>query len=88
MTLKLSPKAALLGCLAAVSSLIAVLFSGENRDYVADKMLLNRSYEHWLPVWAPDLGGMYYTNGHPQEVVDSYGYTFHYISHLVSRLVA
>ena len=88
MTLKLSPKAALLGCLAAASSLIAVLFSGENRDYVADKMLLNRSYEHWLPVWAPDLGGMYYTNGHPQEVVDSYGYTFHYISHLVSRLVA
>jgi hypothetical protein len=88
MTFKLSPKAALLGCLAAASSLIAVLFSGENRDYVADKMLLNRSYEHWLPVWAPDLGGMYYTNGHPQEVVDSYGYTFHYISHLVSRLVA
>jgi hypothetical protein len=88
MTLKLSPKAALFGCLAATSSLIAVLFSGENRDYVADKMLLNRSYEHWLPVWAPDLGGMYYTNGHPQEVVDSYGYTFHYISHLVSRLVA
>ncbi len=88
MTLKLSPKAALLGCLAATSSLIAVLFSGENRDYVADKMLLKRSYEHWLPVWAPDLSGMYYTNGHPQEVVDSYGYTFHYISHLVSRLVA
>jgi hypothetical protein len=88
MTLKLSPKAALFGSLAAVSSLIAVLFSGENRDYVADKMLLKRSYENWLPVWAPDLGGMYYTNGHSQEVVDSYGYTFHYISHLVSRLVA
>jgi hypothetical protein len=71
-----------------VSSLIAILVSGENRDYVADKMLLKRSYEHWLPFWAPDLGGSSYTNFHPQEVVDSYGYTFHYISHLVSRLVA
>ena len=64
------------------------MFSGENRDYIADKMLLKRSYQHWLPLWAPDLNGPYYTNGHPQEVVDSYGYTFHYISHLVSRLVA
>ena len=71
-----------------MSSLIAILVSGENRDYVADKMLLRRSYEHWLPVLAPDLNGSFYTNAHPQEVVDSYGYTFHYISHLVSRLVA
>ena len=88
MTMKLSPKAALFGCLVTASSLIAVLFSGENRDYVADKMLLRRGYQHWLPIWAPDLNRPYYTDGHPQEVLDSYGYTFHYISHLVSRLVA
>jgi len=88
MTLKLSPKAALFGCLATVSSLIAVLFSGENRDFFADKMLLKRSYQHWLPVSASDLNISYYTDFHRQEVVDSYGYTFHYISYLVSRLVA
>jgi len=88
MTLKLSPKAALFGCLATFSSLIAVLFSGENRDYLADKMLLKRSYQHWLPVSAADLNISYYTDFHRQEVVDSYGYTFHYVSHLVSRLVA
>lgn len=88
MTLKFSPKAALLGCLALASALIAALFSGENRDYLADKMLLRRSYQNWLPLWAPELNAPSYTDNHSQTVVDSYGYTFHYVSHLASRLVA
>jgi hypothetical protein len=79
---------ALVSGLGVVSALIAVLFSSENRDFVADKMLLRRSYEGWLPFWAPDLNVAYYTDSHGQRVVDSYGYTFHYLSHLVSRLVA
>jgi hypothetical protein len=81
-------KGALLAGLAGVSALSAVLFSGENRDYIADKMLLRRTYQDWLPLWAPELNSSYYTDFHRQEVVDSYGYTFHYISHLVSRIVA
>jgi hypothetical protein len=64
------------------------MFSGENRDYIADKMLLRRSYKDWLPLWAPDLNSSYGTDFHGQGVVDSYGYSFHYISHLVSRVVA
>ena len=86
--MKLSPKLTLLGGLATVSSLIAVLFSGENRDFFADKTLLRRSYQNWLPLWAPEINTPSYTDNHSQTVVDSYGYTFHYISHLVSRLVA
>ena len=86
--MKLSPKTALLCGLATVSASIAVLFSGENRDYFADKFLLRRSYQNWLPLWAPELNTLSYTDNHSQTVVDSYGYTFHYISHLVSRLVA
>ncbi len=74
--------------LGAASSVIAACFSAENRDYVADKMLLRRGYQGWLPLWAPDLNFSYYTDAHRQAVVDSYGYTFHYFSHLVSRIVA
>jgi len=83
-----SPRAALLASLGVLSSLIAAFTSAENRDYVADKMLLRRSFQDWLPLWAPDLNVAYYTDAHRQGVVDSYGYTFHYLSHLVSRLVA
>lgn len=71
-----------------MSSVIAACFSAENRDYVADKMLLRRGYQGWLPLGAPDLNFSYYTDAHRQSVVDSYGYTFHYFSHLVSRVVA
>lgn len=88
MNVRLSPRTALLTVLGLLSSLIAALTSAENRDYVADKMLLRRSYQGWLPLGAPDLNSSYYTDGHGQGVVDSYGYTFHYLSHLVSRIVA
>jgi len=71
-----------------MSAVLAALFAGENRDYVADKMLLRRSYQNWLPIRGPDLNFSYYTDSHQQSVVDSYGYTFHYFSHLVSRVAA
>jgi hypothetical protein len=79
---------ALLGVLASVSSSIAVTFSGENRDYFADKTLLLRSYQNWSPLWVPEIKTRSFTDNHSQIVVDSYGYAFHYISHHLSRLVA
>ena len=57
MTLKTSPRAVLVGCLALFSSVIAALFSSENRDYLADKMLLGRSYQNWPPLGVTDLKG-------------------------------
>ena len=88
MSLKISPKSTLLLCLIGISSTTAALFSSANRDFIADKALLRRSYQGWLPLGASDLKFDYYTDYHPQRVVDSYGYTFHYFSQIVSRLVS
>lgn len=88
MKIRISWRTGLLSGLGLLSSLVAANVSAENRDYVADKMLLRRAYQNWLPLGAPDLNFSYYTDAHQQGVVDSYGYTFHYVSHLLSRLIA
>lgn len=88
MKLKPSPRLVLLTSLGVVSALLSAFFTGENRDFVADKKLLQRSFQKWLPVSSDDLSFFnFYTDGHPQSVVDSYGYSFHYFSYLASRIV-
>ena len=76
------------GGVALAWSVTVVFFGGIGIDHIADVRLMQRAFDGWLPVGGFDPPGNYYTQFHPQAVVDSYGYSFSYISHLVTRLFA
>ncbi|MBU3688685.1 MAG: hypothetical protein B7C54_12810 [Acidimicrobiales bacterium mtb01] len=78
---------AVYGVVALTWVVTIVFFGGVGIDHQADVRLLQRAFVGWLPVNGFDAPGNYYTQFHPQAVVDSYGYSFSYASHLVTRLV-
>ena len=87
---------ATIGAISGFWFVTITMFVGTNRDYAADVRLLERAFVDWLPVSGfsdpsnPlnrfNTGG--YVMGHPQAVVDSYGYTFQYITYLITRVVS
>jgi hypothetical protein len=77
-----------------ISCLIAYFIVGIGRDADADYILFVRSlnegksiFRHILPM-PIDLHTNHYTYGHPKEVVNSYGYSFQFVSYIAAWIAS